>query len=201
MNDFAARLAALDNDFENTAAIGGALPEGRYIGEIKVCRVEETKKEGDDTLYLNIHAHTPEGVGFPSVRLTNHPSEKSMGFAKGQLSNLGHTGTLSSVLAAAESGLWIGRHVEFDVTKTQEGDKEYTNYAIRKIVTPAHNANQGNFFDAAPTQQAANADIPFDATGAPVQAQAPVAQAPAPAFDQAVQQQQAPAAPTNLPFA
>jgi len=222
--DFAAQLAALDADFEATEATGGEHPAGRFVAQINVCRIEEY----EGTLSVKTHMKTDKGMAFGSIRLNNHPSEDSMGFAKGQLQNLGFKGRLSEVPNYLPA--LIGQFAEIDVKHAAgQGKHEgttFVNVFVRKLVA-APAGVQGGFAPAGqgfpaqgqgfgvqpvqqgfPVQQAAPAgnmaDIPFDAAGNPVQAQpvqqaAPVASFDAPAQPQSVGQAVAQATPPVAP--
>ena len=212
MSDFAARLAALDNDFDSTEALGGMHPEGKYTGEIKTARIEESEKAGDDTLNLVLHYKTEKGMAFGRIRLTNHPSEASMGFAKGQLANLGHVGKLSQVPEILPS--LIGAFADIVVEHNEWEGNTYANTTVRKLTSAPVGAQAGfNAFAQAPAQVDPATAQAFDMAGVPA-APAP-APAQAPAFDPAhaapmaapVAPQSpsqaiaaAPVAPSNLPF-
>jgi len=209
--DFASLLSQYDNDFDSAEALGGTHPEGRHTGEVTVARIEQPwiSSNGDDTVTLSIHVKTDKGTAFANLRLSNFSSEKAMGFTKGQLANLGHSGKLSEVPNLVHEIL--GSTVEIDVdhnsyTNSQGEEKTGVNVYFRKLISSG-DASVNAFGGFAPDMEAAPA-APAAAFPAPAgspmqaaeQAQAPAQAVPAAPAAPAAAPASAPAAPPALPF-
>ncbi len=215
---FAERLAANAANYDAAEAIGGTVPPGIYTGQVVTSRLEESDFDNDDTIFLNIHVKTDKGMAFGRLRLTNPYSEKSLGFTKGQLENLGYTGRLAEIESWAPS--LFGASVEIRVSERDgEGEhagKTFTEVNFRKIVGAPASVGFGQpeaFGQPAPAQggfspqQAGFAQevqqAPAQQFAQPVQQQAAPQQAyAAPVYAPPVQQQPVaqPVAQNNLPF-
>jgi hypothetical protein len=206
MNDMMQRLAQADAQWNATAAMeGGAMhPPGRFQGQIEVFRLEEDNRPDNDTVYCHIEIKTQAGRAFQDVKLTNHPSERSIGFAKRQLQNIGYEGTLSGVVQVLDSmiGQWVEFRCEHDTYTNAEGEeKTRANIYLDRLVPPpaADAAPQAVAQPQAPIQAAAPAPAQpeFVPVGQVQHPPAPVAQPAAQPAPAAEPQGSQPAADTS----
>jgi len=136
MNDFANRLAQYDGHYENTAALSAGIhPEGTYVGRIEKALIEESRRDGDNSLSMNVHVRTESGMAFLNLRVTDFASEKAMAFTKGQLMNLGHTGKLSDVPEFCSR--IVGANLEIDVQHEEYEGKTYARKLTSEVPSAA----------------------------------------------------------------
>lgn len=134
MSSVEEKLASLDAEYANAAAtVFTPVDDGNHDAVVKVCRIEESKKEGDNSLFLKFELGVGEsGKLWASIRLSGFTSEKALGFTKSQLLSLGYTQPISKIAGFAYDV--TGRTVSVDVRSREYEGKTRREVYFRELL-------------------------------------------------------------------